>query len=266
MEDFGYQKDEEQVKFSGSVKKYFLIAATLFSVACFIYITINAYYYVYQDNEGSIETIKSPEGPIKVIEEAPQVENSAEAKIDRSIYEDIFGNKKTQAKPKDAKLRTVAEPAIPPKKPVETENKIAAKEAAPIVTAPAAPQPQQKIIVYDDGAKKEAPAQDLLTKQKGEQKPAAQAASTPKKRAVRVQVAAMTSKVAANEYWNNLNHFYGDLFSGLKPFTEEVNLGKRGLFYRLQVGNFFNQIEAEEFCNRYIAQAKKSRADCIVVE
>jgi hypothetical protein len=45
-----------------------------------------------------------------------------------------------------------------------------------------------------------------------------------------------------------------------------VSLGKRGIFYRLQIGEFFNQIEAEEFCGKYVAQTKKSRADCIVVE
>jgi hypothetical protein len=76
----------------------------------------------------------------------------------------------------------------------------------------------------------------------------------------------MTSKSAADEQWTRLSRRYSNLFSGLKPFTEAVNLGKKGIFYRLQIGNFYNQIEAEEFCSRYVAQAGKTKADCIVVE
>jgi hypothetical protein len=87
-----------------------------------------------------------------------------------------------------------------------------------------------------------------------------------KKVMVRVQVAAMTSKEAAQDNWKKLNRLYPDLFGDFKPFIEKVDLGKRGIFYRLQVGNFFNQVEAEEFCSRYVAKAQKSRADCIVVE
>jgi hypothetical protein len=76
----------------------------------------------------------------------------------------------------------------------------------------------------------------------------------------------MTSKAASKEYWRRLNKLYPKLFTNLKSFTQEVDLQKRGIFYRLQVGDFYNQIDAEEFCNRYIMQAQKSRADCIVVE
>ena len=101
MEDFGYIKDEEQSKFSGTVKKAFMLGATLFSIACFIYVTINAYYFVYQDEGGEIETIKSPEGAIKVTEDLQQQASSdGSVQIDRTIYEDIFGNKNKAQKQK----------------------------------------------------------------------------------------------------------------------------------------------------------------------
>ena len=76
----------------------------------------------------------------------------------------------------------------------------------------------------------------------------------------------MTSVKSAEDYWVKLNEAYSRLLSSLDPYIEEVDLGKRGTFYRLQVGTFYNQIEAEEFCNKYVAKTHKTRADCIIVE
>ena len=275
MQDFGYQKDDEQKKFSGSVKKTLLIVATLFSITCFVYITINAYYFVYKDGAENVETIKSPEGPIKISEDQ-QVVNQDGMQIDRTIYEDIFGHKKSDAKMKEVKIRNSPEPAMPPKQGINTEDlpTITNVDTAPLSqrnveqekVKRSASNVEEKMIVYSSGSDPKGVSKDLLTKQDGERKIAELPIIKNKKRAVRVQLAAMASQTAAKEYWKNLNHLHGGLFSGLKSFTEEVNLGKRGLFYRLQVGNFFNQVEAEEFCSRYVLQSKKSRADCIVVE
>lgn len=269
MEDFGYQKDGTQSEFSQLAKRAFLVCATLFSIACFVYVTINAYYFVYQDKNSDIETIKSPEGPIKVVEEELNSNVGDGVQIDRSIYEDIFGNKKSAAaRQANPKIRNAPEPALPPKQ-VEIDRRLIKESATTATKTPATKE--QKIIVYSDDKKKEIPSKDLLTKTNGEERAAPAKAAAPqatqnKKRAVRVQVAAMTSKNSAEEQWKKLNHLHSSLFSGLKAYIEEVNLGKRGIFFRLQIGNFYNQIEAEEFCNRYVAQAQKSKADCIVVE
>ena len=91
MEDFGYLK-EEKSKFSELLKRFFLIGATLFSIACFIYVTISAYNFVYNDQNNNVETIKSPEGEIKVTEEA-LVNVDAEKEKTNSIYDDIFGSR-----------------------------------------------------------------------------------------------------------------------------------------------------------------------------
>ena len=87
-----------------------------------------------------------------------------------------------------------------------------------------------------------------------------------KPRVVRVQIAAMSSKSVAEANWQKLKTEHSKIFSKLKPFIEEINLGKKGSFYRLQVGNFFNQVEADEFCVKYINATQKNKADCIVVE
>lgn len=267
MEDFGYKKDESQSRFSDVTKKAFLIGATLFSIACFVYVTINAYYFVYQDENSDIEVIKAEEGPIKVVEEKP-ADGEGSMQIDRTIYEDIFGNKARRKEVANPKIRSSETPALPPKM-VEIDRRLI-KENTPssVVEKPTAAKPEQKIVVYSDAAKKDTPSKDLLTKTSGEERvsPVKPAPVKSQKRSVRVQIAAMTSKAAADENWSKISKLNSSLFSGLKPFIEEANLGKRGIFYRLQVGNFYNQVEAEEFCNKYVTQTKKNKGDCIVVE
>ncbi len=264
MEDFGYSNQKDETAAGAVVKRAFLIGATLFSVACFVYVTINAYYFIYNEKNNNIETIKAAADPLKVMEEQESEQKSMQ--VDSSIYEDIFGNKKR--KEKEIKLRETAETALPPKvKDVEEiDKKPAVKNAAKsgqiIVYSDKEPESDNKILLNQKTSPKSNENIEAAA-----QKPAARSLTASKnKKYVRVQIAALTSKNSANDYWENLQKLYPSLFSGLKYFAEEANLGKRGIFYRVQVGNFFDQIRAEEFCNKYVAQTKKSKADCIVVE
>lgn len=267
MDDFGYQKDDKPSNFSDLTKRIFLASATLFSIACFIYITINAYYFVYQDKSGNIEVIKSPEGPIKVTEEQNSEEDQEGMKVDHSIYDDIFGSKKGVTEQIKPRIMKNPQPAIAPKAKEIDRRLIKDDEEKKESTTRNSAKNNEKIVIFSE-KKNEKPTKDLLTKEIGSEKKIAEPITVKKseKRAVRVQVAAMSSEDAAQENWNKLNRLYSDLFSGLKPFIEKVDLGKRGTFYRLQIGNFYNQIEAEEFCNKYVVQGQKSRADCIIVE
>lgn len=248
MEDFGYKKTDDKTEVPGVAKRVLLGFATLFSIAIFIYITISAYYFVHQDKNSDIETIHSPEGPIKVVEK----EQENEIQVDHNIYEDIFGSKKSALKNKNVKIRANVEPALPHK-----EESLVKKE-----------KNEEKILVYS--SEKKEPNKQVLTQNVDSEKrdntaPAPKQKNT-EKRIVRVQIAAMSSNEAAKQQWTKLNNSYSSLFSDLKPYVEKVDLGKRGIFYRLQIGNFPDQISAEKFCNRYVAQTQKSSADCIIVE
>jgi hypothetical protein len=282
MEDFGYVKDENKKDLSALMKKVALFCATLFSISCFIYITITAYSYFYQDENTDIETIHSPEGPIKVIEEDAVAIVGGSGKINDSIYEDIFGNKKESLARISPKIHASPAPAQPPKlsaedhllnestpilsdekEPIKAKNKEAENKAAA----------NQGMIVYRDKPKENQGSQDLLTKGKADVKVPTNtsgkdiaAAKVDKRKYLRIQIAAVTSRNSADEYWKKISNSNPRLFSNRKPYTEEVNLGKRGIFYRLQIGNFSDQVEAEEFCSSYISQMNKSKADCIVVE
>jgi hypothetical protein len=76
----------------------------------------------------------------------------------------------------------------------------------------------------------------------------------------------MSSKEGCEEYFKKLNRLYPNIFSRTKYYIEQADLGKRGIFYRLQIGDFFNQVDAEEFCAGFISQTQKSRSECIIVE
>lgn len=269
MEDFGYSRKEEESAASSLIKRAFLIGATLFSVACFIYVTINAYYYFSQDGNTNIETIKASVDVIKVVETASNSDGEEGIKIDNSIYEDIFGNRK-HARDKDVKIRESASPALPPKndeeeKIVSSNKSVAAskdKSDQIIVYSDSAPEKDHNILLEDPKSRK-----DVKNNPQAMQNQAVNSnAKSRDKKHIRVQIAALTSKKSAEEYWDRLQNGNSGLLSGLKGFVEQVDLGKRGIFYRLQIGNFFDQVRAEEFCNRYVVQTRKSKADCIVVE
>jgi len=233
MEDFGFERDDSRDSFSGLTRKIALIMATILSVGCFLYITISAYDFFYKDKNSNIEIISAKKGPIKVIASNNE-KSQEEVTIDRTIYEDIFGNNQEEKKQVHVnKVKNSPKPALPPKK--KKEEKIAKPKPTP--------KPETKEI-----------SQPQTIKPKSN------------KRAVRVQVAAMTSKENAENAWQKLSNAYNNLFFGLKPYIQRVDLGKRGIFYRLQIGNFFNQVEAENFCEKYIRQSKKNSSDCIIVE
>lgn len=236
MEDFGFKRNSETKTISLISKKILLLSATLFSIACFIYITISAYYYIYEDKNSNIEVIEAEVGEIKSYENIKENSDSFSSQIDRSIYEDIFGNKHAR-KPLANQVKKIDKPAMPPKE-IITQNE---------------------------------PIKEFFTEEKVENKAEGKVENKEIKaksrgRSVRVQVAAMTSKESANKAWIALKETYPKIFNNLKPYIHEVDLGKRGIFYRLQIGEFFDQIDAEEFCQKYILASRKSRSDCILVE
>ena len=242
MEDFGYSKQKEENYTSSLIRRAFLIGATLFSIACFIYITISAYYFFSQD-ANNIETIHAQSTPIKIVENSEITPSDEAIQIDNSIYEDIFGTRK-QSTPIIIKA---VQPAIAPKEEIE---KFVEKDLKK-TTEP------QKIIVYTDTK----PQAEQVSLNEKPQKP-----TRKSQRTVKVQIAALTSKKSANEYFKTLQNQYPSLFDELESFVQEVDLGKRGIFYRVQIGNFFDQLKAEKFCKAYITKTHKSKADCIVVE
>ena len=291
-EDFGYLKDEEQSRASVIVKKCLLAGTVLFSILCFIYISMNAYYFVYSDNNNEIKTIKSPEEPIKVVEGAIQTEDGITviSDLDKNVYENIVGNKKESLEKTRTGLKIPERPVNPAVNPSNRTKKemLINKDNNKSVQLT---KNNEKVIIYDAASKaniNESQAKSKLSKKEtdakiennSEKKVEAKLTTSENirnqnqatiktkspKQASRVQLAAMNSAKSASDYWEKLDEKHSKLFSGLKPVIQEVNLGQRGMFYRLQIDGFYSQIEAEEFCLKFINQTGKTKSDCIVVE
>jgi cell division septation protein DedD len=278
-EDFGYLKDTEQNRTAIIAKKALLLGSVLFSISCFVYITVNAYYFAYQDKDSNIKVIKSPSEPIKVISEDDGV---SVKDIDKTIYDNIVGNRNAYRENfNNVKvIEQVAAPLVKKRtsnlnqedtetKNIDDKNKIVVSSKinnSPIVADNQPKQPKDEMVFYNNSN-----GLDKKDSSKSSVNDASLKSTTHNEQKVfkgmsRVQVAALSSKNSAVEYWSRLKKSYPSLLSNLNYFTSEVNLGKKGTFYRLQIGNFKNQVDAEEFCRKFISQSGKSKADCIIVE
>lgn len=79
----------------------------------------------------------------------------------------------------------------------------------------------------------------------------------------RAQFAAFRTENEAEKAWNALTRAVKGALNGLAPIIEKADLGKRGIFYRLQSGPMNNQQGAKNLCARVReAQPKQS---CLTV-
>ncbi|MDA9231255.1 SPOR domain-containing protein [Rickettsiales bacterium] len=230
-EDFGYMIETKGFKVPILSKKPIKIAIVLASILLFAIITVSAYYFSRGGDGKNIKLVKAPSHEIKV---RNTTSNLKIRNIDKTIYDNVSGSN-TSNKNTNIKIIKSPESIKPSKK--EKQNSLSIlnlKDQNDI-------NDKVKIIISDQNSKIQKPY-------------------------VRVQLAAFKSKESAYKYWKNLKEDYPKLFASYKYFIHEVKLGKRGIFYRLQMGYFSNQLKAEDFCIKFIAKAKKSKSDCIMVE
>lgn len=75
-----------------------------------------------------------------------------------------------------------------------------------------------------------------------------------------VQLAASRSRALARGVYSNLQKNYNDLLGRRDPLILRVDLGDKGIFYRVNVPGFANRTAAAAFC----ANLKKRGQDCLV--
>jgi hypothetical protein len=233
--------------------------------------------------------------PIRVGIEDENNKNNENIQIDRTIYEDIFGNKKEAVKIDNSKVSNSSESALPPKKEFGDKNlminknrpilvigtpentnivnqnnennvidnkKLSAENPTPIAPYNNFDPLENSNSLTQKNSSLDNNNDNISSNSTNSKLPK----NIERKKIVRVQIAAMSSREIAEDQWKKLLRINPDLFVNLRSIIQKVDLGKRGIFYRLQIGDFFNQIEAESFCQKYISQTQKTRADCIVVE
>lgn len=76
-----------------------------------------------------------------------------------------------------------------------------------------------------------------------------------------VQIASLKNQIAAENAWAELSGNY-DLLQGQTHFIHPVDLGEKGLYFRLQVGAFDRHVTAKDFCEKLKTQS----LDCFVIK
>ncbi len=273
-EDFGYMIEQEKQKSYFFFKKQLKIIIVLISISSFALITISAYYFTRSSKSEEVPIVKAPAFEIKTRDHDS---NARIKNIDKTIYENISNNKSDEFNDKINIVKTpdAVEVQESDHKQIpidEIEESVrddevsigkASVDKAPISNNKMVEKPNINNKNVLSGDKK--PETGVTIKSKNEANITAENEKIQKPY-TRVQLVALKSDALAQQYWLKLKQDHPNLFDELKYFVQKADLGSRGTFYRLQVGNFRNQIRAEEFCEKLIAKTHKGKSDCIIVE
>lgn len=243
-DDYGYMIKKEKNNNSIFNKKPVKITLFLLSIMIFVLITISAKYFSKTGESNRIKIIKAADREIKIrINDSDiKIKN-----IDKSIYDNIVSGENNAAQ-EDVTIIKNSKTAKIDKEFLNESTKIKKIDQS------------RKNLIVDSIVNDE----DEVLEYKNISE--IDNFKKSKKRYSRVQLIALKSSKLAYDYWIKMSKNYPSLFLNLKYYIQTANLGNRGTFYRLQIGDFKNQNDAEEFCLQFIATAKKKKSDCIIVE
>ncbi len=77
----------------------------------------------------------------------------------------------------------------------------------------------------------------------------------------RIQFASYRTAAKAKAAWAKIMKAHGAIVDGLPPHTQRADLGQRGVYFRVQAGNFKTAGAARLIC----VKLKAKRQDCIIV-
>ena len=217
---------------------------------------------------GSVAVITADQTPIKV---KPAEEGGLEVPDqDKLVFDNIAEGAQGTGKVEQL-LPGPEEPVTPPPQPAaiatgtaqpapltateeDTDTALAGTTptpAAPAATAPAAPAE----------AAAPPPAQQAAAPATAVAEPAApvQPASDG---SWKIQLAAVKSDSAARAQWGRMQKAHSDLLGDMRLTVQRVDLGNKGLFFRIQAGPLPDRTTAEDVC----AELKAAKQPCIVVK
>lgn len=165
---------------------------------------------------------------------------------------------------REGKSAAKVEQLLPPPEPVLPRPVAppSAKEAA-IPSPPPAATPPQPATAPSPPAAQTGPV--AAAPPAPAQKPASVAPApmpTASGSGWRLQLGAVRSEAAARESWQRLKAAQPDILGRLGVATQRVDLGAKGIFYRIQAGPVADGAEAERSCNAL----KARHVGCLVVK
>ncbi len=140
----------------------------------------------------------------------------------------------------ETKPKAAATPAAKPAA-VKVPAKTVAVSEKPAAKPPAKPAPAKKVVAAKPTAPKAAPAKTVTS--------------------YRIQLASYRSAALAQKMWKKLQKTHAGILGSLAAGTARADLGKRGVYFRLQAGAFESEAKARAVCR----QLKARKQDCIIV-
>jgi len=207
------------------------------------------YSYMSGNGSGPVPVIKADRSVIKVKPEEPGGLEVPDQ--DKHVYDNMAGGSEENAD----RLGPSAE--IPLERPQDTTaTDTASSETTPSDTTPSDDTAEKVAEVEKE--EKLPPAPPAQIKEKAAESPAIQAARGD----FLIQVGAFADRGRAETHWNRLVKKHGDVFKGLKADYMQVDLGNKGIFYRVRGGMIESQSAADEKCKIL----KSRKLACIVVK
>jgi len=216
----------------------------------------------------------APVIPVEDITEK-KTEQFNPAKI-RAAEDSTAPEKENLMKPADAEVQMAdaTPPATAQKTPEPAPATAAVTAVAPVTTpTPASPAPTTPAPVTPPSAPPAAPvaaaapepettpAATPVTETEDTSEPAP--APAPKKPAAaktasgpRVQLGAYKSEAEAKADWAKISKIFSDNVSDKEHYIVRVDLGDKGVFYRLQVGPFASSKTAEHYCLDFVSAGR----------
>jgi hypothetical protein len=234
FDEFDYSLDKKHDKSTKrKLKKLSLILSVILVFFLFFYIVSNAYKFITKKPSlEDITLVKAKTNQIKILSESK--EKMKVNNIEMDVYS-VLDKKEEEIKIKGAKNTKTSDKDLIEKLDLPRRNL----------------RPSIKTTKKENG-----------TEDKLNTNPKTQEIKTSY---IRAQISALNSKEKAIKYWNERKNKFNDLFEDKKYFIEEADLGVKGKFYRLQVGNFNKVEDVRNFCDKYIKLTSNNKVDCIVI-
>jgi len=160
-----------------------------------------------------------------------------------------------QFNPQKAEVEAALAPAVPSAAP-PTAPKVVVKPTAPVEQAEEAPKeapsPTPPPAPVAKPVAKKAPV--VAKSEENEDSEETVPAAPPK--GIRVQLGAHKSQEEATSNWAKLSRQFAGELKGKNHYIVRVDLGDKGIYYRLQVAPFTSTKEAEQFCLTFVSADK----------
>lgn len=158
----------------------------------------------------------------------------------------------------DASVAMIADPQVATALPLPLSWSAALNRAT---TGPGRPDASDSAPATPQAAAAPAPATTAAVAAPARPEAAAVAPQTDPAGTHRVQVVAVQSQAQAESEWQRISRLYPDLLGGSELFIQQIDLGDRGIWYRVQAGTF-----ARSDANQVCATIQARGGDCIVRE